>query len=343
MLSYALRRLNLFLITFLLLAMVAFSLTHLGPGDPLSHLVNTDGLGPGQIEALRAHYHLDQGLAVQFYHYLGRIFSGDWGYSLSNGDPVLGALMRTLPATLELILAAMLLALVIGIPTGAFAAMYRNSATDYTVQGVALVGYSIPIFWWALLLMMLFSLKLGWLPVSGRLGLLYEIPAKTGFLLVDIWLSKVPYRFEAMRDALAHLVMPTLVLATVPTAVVTRLTRTSLRDVLKKNYIRAARARGWSMWRVVRKHGLHNALLPVGRILGLQLAALLSGAIITESIFDWPGVGNYLVNSIYSRDFPAIQGCLLILSTFVILVSVVIDILFTALDPLHRKRLHAEP
>ncbi|WKE64130.1 ABC transporter permease [Gallaecimonas kandeliae] len=343
MLSYTLRRINLFIITFVLLALVAFSLTHLGPGDALSHLVNTDGLGPGQIAALRAHYHLDDSLVVQFGYYLERIFSGDWGYSLSNGEAVLGVLMRTLPATLELIFSAMLVALVIGIPTGAFAAMYKRSATDYAVQGLAMVGYSIPIYWWALLLVLVFSLKLGWLPVSGRLSLVYEIPPKTGFLLVDIWLSKVPYRLEAMRDALAHLVMPTLVLATVPTAVVARLTRSSLREVLKKNYIRAARARGWSMWKVVRRHGLHNALVPVGRILGLQIAALLSGAIITESIFNWPGVGNYLINSIYSRDFPAIQGCLLLLSSFVILVSVLTDIIFTALDPLHRKRLHAEP
>lgn len=342
MLYYTLRRLNLFIITFLLLAVVSFSLTHLGPGSGLGHLANTDGLGPGQIAALRTHYHLDDNLVVQFGYYLERIFTGDWGYSLSNGEPVFAALTRTLPATLELILAAMLLALLIGIPTGAFAAVYRKSGTDYAVQGLALFGYSIPIYWWALILVMLFSLKLGWLPVSGRLSLLYEIPAKTGFLLVDIWLSKVPYRLEALRDALAHLVMPTLVLATVPTAVVARLTRTSLRDVLKKNYIRAARARGGSMWRVVRRHGLHNALLPVGRILGLQFSALISGAIITESIFDWPGVGNYLINSIYSRDYPAIQGCLLMISTFVILVSVVNDIIFTAMDPLHRKRLHAE-
>ncbi|WP_115718312.1 ABC transporter permease [Gallaecimonas mangrovi] len=342
MLSYVIRRINLFVITFLLLAIVAFSLTHLGPGNALSHVANTDGLGPGQIAALRAHYHLDDNYVVQFGYYLKRIFMGDWGYSLASGEAVMPALLRTLPATLELILSAMFLALLIGIPAGAFAAMYRKSATDYAVQSIALFGYSIPIYWWALILVMLFSLKLGWLPVSGRISLLYEIPAKTGFLLVDIWLSHVPYRLEAMRDALAHLVMPTVVLATIPTAVVARLTRTSLKEVLKKNYIRASRARGWSMWKVVQRHALHNALLPVGRLLGLQIAALISGAIITENIFDWPGIGNYLINSIYSRDFPVIQGCLLLISSFVILVSVVTDIVFTMLDPLHRKRIHAE-
>ncbi|WP_406667236.1 ABC transporter permease subunit [Gallaecimonas sp. GXIMD1310] len=343
MLLYTFRRLNLFLVTVLLLALFSFSLTHLGPGTAVSHLANTDDMNATQLAQLQTQYHLHDSLPRQFYYYLKRIFSGDWGYSLVNNEPVWPLLMRTLPATLELIFSAMLLALLIGIPTGALAAMYRRSATDYAVQGLALAGYSIPIYWWALLLMMFFSLRLGWLPVSGRLSLLYDIPPKTGFMLIDIWLSDTPHRLAALKDALAHLVMPALVLATVPLAVVARLTRATLKDVLKANYIRAARARGWSQWRIVRRHGLHNALLPIGRVLGLQIAALLSGTIVTESIFDWPGVGNVLINSIYARDVPVIQGCLLLLSTFVILVSVVTDILFTTLDPLHRKRLYAKP
>ncbi|WP_341501508.1 ABC transporter permease [Gallaecimonas sp. GXIMD4217] len=342
MLAYTLRRLNLFIITLLLLGLVAFSLTHLVPGDPLLHLVAIDGLNQMEVTELSRHYHLHQSYPVQFYHYLGRVLDGDLGLSLATGQPVADDLLKAAPATLELALYAMAVALLIGIPAGTLAAMYKRSATDYAVQSLALLGYSIPIYWWALLLAMLFSLQLGWLPISGRLSLLYEIPRVTGLLLVDILLYDSPLRAAALGDALRHLLLPTLVLATVPTTVVTRLMRSALSEVLKQNYIRAAKARGWPLWKVVWRHGMRNALLPVGQQVGLQFSALLTGAMITESIFNWPGLGNYLINAIYARDYPAIQGGLLLLSAFVILVSVLNDLIFMALDPLKRKRLYAQ-
>ncbi|MBU2178928.1 MAG: ABC transporter permease subunit, partial [Gammaproteobacteria bacterium] len=237
----------------------------------------------------------------------------------------------------ELASYALLLSLLIGVPFGIIAAVRKDKWLDKLISGFALVGYSIPTFWWALLLIMVFSLTLGWLPTSGRLSVLYEIPRLSGFMLPDILGSDAPYRNEALFDAIRHLLLPSLVLATYPTTVMIRFTRESMLDVLEQNYIKTARAKGLTRLQVLYKHGLRNALLPVTRQVGLQFSTLITLAMITEVIFSWPGIGRWLIDSIYQRNFPAIQGGVLVVSSLVIAVNMFTEILHTLLNPLARK------
>ncbi len=221
------------------------------------------------------------------------------------------------------------------LPTGAgkslvIAALRRGSTVDHGVMGVALTGYSMPIFWWGLLLIMLFSVQLGWTPVSGRLDLLYDIPPRTGFMLIDTLLSDEPGAFV---DALKHLILPAIVVGTIPLAVIARMTRSAMLEVLREDYVRTARAKGLSPGRVVFVHALRNALIPVLTVLGLQVGSLLSGAVLTETIFSWPGIGKWLIEAIGARDYPVVQNGILLIATLVILVNFVVDILYGLVNP----------
>ncbi len=224
----------------------------------------------------------------------------------------------------------MLFALVLGLPAGIIAALKRNTLADYAVMGVSLTGYSMPIFWWALLLILFFSVQLGWTPVSGRLDVLYDVPAATGFMLIDTLKSGEP---GAFRSALSHLVLPSIALGTIPLAVVARMTRSSMLEVLREDYVRTARAKGLPHWRVVLVHALRNALIPVITVIGLQVGLLLSGAILTETIFSWPGVGNWLIHGVQSRDYPVVQGGILLIATIVISVNLLVDLLYGIVNP----------
>jgi dipeptide transport system permease protein len=238
--------------------------------------------------------------------------------------------MTLFPATVELSLAALLIALAIGLPAGVVAGVKRGSPFDHTLMGISLTGYSMPIFWWALLLIILFSGILQWTPVSGRIAVLYYFEPVTGFMLIDSLLSG---QEGAFRSAARHLVLPAIVLGTVPMAVIARQTRSAMLEVLNEDYVRTARAKGLPPWRVIGLHALRNALIPVVTVIGLQVGVLFSGAILTETIFAWPGVGKWLVDSIARRDYPSVQGGVLLIATMVMIINLTVDLLYGLINP----------
>jgi len=331
---HVLRRLALTVPTFFGITLFAFFLIRLAPGDPILVLAGERGVSPERYEQLRALYGFDQPLVAQYAGYLWRVLHGDLGVSVVTRTPVLTEFLHLFPATVELSLVAITFAVVVGLPAGVVAAVRRNTVLDYSVMGVSLVGYSMPIFWWALLLILLFSVTLGVTPVSGRIGFAHDVVPVSGFLLVDSLLAgDVP----AFVDALHHLVLPAIVLGTIPLAVVARMTRSAMLEVLREDYVRTARAKGLSPARVVFHHALRNALIPVVTVIGLQVSVLLTGAILTETIFSWPGIGKWLLESVYRRDYPAVQGGVLLVACLVIAVNVVVDLLYAVINPRMRR------
>jgi dipeptide transport system permease protein len=334
MLAFVLRRLALIVPTFLGITLIAFALIHLIPGDPVENLSGERGMEPERRARLLREFGLDAPLPVQYGRYLVQLAHGDLGHSLTTHEPVLREFATLFPATVELALFALAFAVLLGLPAGVVAALKRNTAADYAVMGVSLTGYSMPIFWWALLLILLFSVQLGWTPVSGRIGVAFDVPAVTGFMLVD---ALIAHDFAAFRSALSHLILPTIALGTIPLAVIARMTRSAMLEVLREDYIRAARAKGLSFARVVVVHALRNALVPVITVIGLQVGLLLSGAILTDTIFSWPGIGNWLIHGVQSRDYPVVQGGILLVATIVIVVNLVVDLLYGVVNPRIRR------
>ncbi|MEZ7493755.1 ABC transporter permease [Pseudoalteromonas distincta] len=341
-LDYILRRLGLFFFMILMLSVFTFSLAYLFPGDPLSNLSGIPSGNFAQHSELEDKYLYTSNYFMQYIAFLGRIFQGDWGLSFASGNSVFSHIIDLLPATLELSVYALIVSVVIGVPTGILGSGYHKRWPDKLINSVTMVGYSMPVFWLALLLIMVFSLKLGWFPMSGRMGLLYEIPASTGFILIDIALAGFPYKGMAFVDALRHLTLPTIVLAMYPTTVLVRFTRESMLKVMDQNFIKTARAKGLNRRQLIMHHALRNALLPVIKQIGLQFSTLITLAMITEVIFSWPGIGRWLIDSIYQRDFPAIQGGLMAVSLFVILASITAELTYTLFDPLSRNQAHGK-
>ena len=335
MLSYLARRLGLVLVTFFGITVFAFTLIHLIPGDPVMLMFGERAVDPAQLEALRAQLGLDRPLVVQYGLYVWHALHGDLGTSLATHDSVLGEFLTYFPATVELAVSAMLLAILLGIPAGIVAALYRGGTTDYSVMGLALTGYSMPIFWWAILLILLFSVTLGITPVSGRVDIAYDIEPVTGFMLIDSLFSDDS---GAFRSALSHLILPAVALGTIPLAVIARMTRSAMLEVLNEDYVRTARAKGLSPFRVVGLHALRNALIPVITVVGLQVGSLFGGAVLTETIFAWPGVGSWLIHGIQRRDYPVLQGGILMVAMIVILVNLSVDILVGVVNPRIRLR-----
>ena len=335
MFTFLLKRLALLLPTFIGITLVAFFLIRLVPGDPIEVMVGERRLDPEAHARLVHQMGLDRPLWVQYGSYLKQTLSGDLGTSIVSREPVSVEFAALFPATVELALCALLLALVVGLALGAVAALKRGSLVDQGVMGLATVGYSMPIFWWGLMLIMLFSVDLGWTPVSGRIAIEYDIATRTGFMLIDSVVSGEP---GAFLSALRHLVLPALVLGTVPMAVIARMTRSSLLEVLREDYMRTARAKGLSPTRVVIVHGLRNALIPVITVVGLQTGALLGGAVLTETIFSWPGIGKWLIDSIARRDYPVVQAGILISALIFIVANLVVDVLYGVADPRIRER-----
>jgi cationic peptide transport system permease protein len=338
MIVYLLRRLFLLAFVFIALSILAFSLGYLFPGEPLQNFSGLRYISAEQLPQLTEQYRLNEGYIQQYLAYLTRILSGDWGLSFSSQQPLLGEMRSLMPATLELAAYALLISFFVGIPVGIVAAIKPDGVLSKLISGIALTGYSIPIFWWALVLIMIFSLWLGWLPTAGRIGVLYEINHVTGFMLLDILLSDSQHQQEAMLNAMRHMLLPTIVLATFPTTVMIRFTRDSMLDVWEQSYIKTARAKGLNRAQVLYRHGLRNALLPVIRQIGLQFSTLITLAMLTEVIFSWPGIGRWLIDSIYQRNYPAIQAGLLVISTLVITANMLTEILHTLFNPLARKR-----
>jgi peptide/nickel transport system permease protein len=285
---------------------------------------------PERVAEIRTQLGLDQPLYTQYFIYVGKILQGDLGASILRGDPVLSDLIRRFPATVELALSAITLAILVGIPAGIISAVWRNSAFDGLSRIFALTGVSMPIFWLGLMLAWVFGVMLGWLPTGFRLGTSITLETVTHFNLLD---SLLTGNGEAFVASLRHLVLPAVALSTIPMAVITRMTRASLLEVLSQDYIRTAESKGLPQRAVVLRHAMRNALLPVLTVTGLQIGRLLAGAILTETIFSWPGIGLWIYEGIQARDYPIVQGATLFIATIFVMVNLITDCLYAAVDP----------
>ncbi|WP_070963053.1 ABC transporter permease [Vibrio sonorensis] len=318
MLFYAVRRLNLFIITLLILTMVGFSLLRLDPSSPWQ--------------------------GINFWHgwsyYLLELLQFNFGVNKA-GVPIIDELVVVFPATLELCLIAFALSLLIGIPLGTIAGMKQGKWVDTIISFTSMSGYSAPLFWVALLMIMVFSLHYQVFPVAGRYDLLYEIEHVTGFAIIDAFLTQGPYRAHALQSVIEHLILPCLVLALAPTTQVIGLMRTSVAEVMSQNYIRAARIKGLSTREIVTQHVLRNAIPPIIPKVGVQLSSMLTLAIITESIFNWPGIGRWLLDALSNQDYVAIQAGVIVVATLVLTANILSDLIGAMVNPLVRKEWYA--
>ncbi len=310
-------------------SLVVFFMVRLIPGDPAQIILGQQAT-QAQVAQLRESMGLDKPIIVQYGLFLKDALRGDLGDSIVTGRPVTKELMVRLPATFELTAFAMLIAVLVGIPVGVISAVRQYSLLDKTTSVLALTGISMPIFWLAMILVVIFGVNLELLPFPGRLDPTTAITSITGLVLVD---SLLTLNFAGFWDGLLHLIMPALALATIPMAVIMRMTRSSMLEVMNEDYVRTARAKGVVPWRVIVKHALRNAMLPTITVIGLQVGLLMGGAIITEIIFSWPGIGLYVYQAVGSRDYASIQGVVLYGALLFVLVNLVVDILYAIFDP----------
>ena len=327
--SYALRRTLTVVPVLLGVSVLVFGFVHLIPGDPAVTMLG-ERATPEKVAEVRARLGLDRPIHEQYLLYLRKVLQGDLGVSIVRGDPVLTDLLRRFPATVELAVAAMLLAAAVGIPIGIVSAVWRKSLIDSLSRVLALTGVSMPIFWLGVMLAWVFAVELRWLPTGARLSSVADYEPLTHFVMVDAVLQR---DWAMVGDALRHLILPAIALATIPLAIIARMMRASMLEVLSRDYIRTADAKGLSRTAVVLHHALRNALLPVLTVVGLQVGALLAGAILTETIFSWPGIGRWVYESIESRDYPIVQGASLFIGVIVVVVNLVTDLLYAAVDP----------
>lgn len=332
MFPYIARRVLALIPTLLGVSIVVFLFLRLIPGDPATAFLRENATA-AQVAAFNERLGVNKPLPEQYVTYMANVLRGDLGTSLHSGLPVADEIKRKFPATAELGLAAMLLATTIGVALGIVAAIRRASVLDYGTTTVALIGVSMPIFWLGLMLIYLFAVNLHWLPPSTR----GEPPERliTGLYSVDFLLSA---DVAGWVEALRHLLLPAAVLATVPLAVVARQTRSAMLEVLSQDFVRTAWSKGLRERAVVTRHVLKNALLPVVTVIGLQVGALLSGAVLTEAVFSWPGMGTYVVEAINGRDYPIVQGSILFLATIFVLINLLVDVSYAWLDPRIRYR-----
>ncbi len=316
-------------------SLLVFMMLRMIPGDPARLLLGEFATAE-DLSRLRAQMGLDRPYPVQYGIYLANILQGDLGNSLRNGAPVATEIGMRLVATLELAVAAMLIASLAGIAAGVISAVRQYSVFDYGSMFMALIGVSMPIFWLGLMLMYLLAVMFPIMPMMGRIGMGNEPEVMTGLMLVDTLLAG---EFGDFLDALHHLVLPAFTLATIPMAIVARITRSSMLEVLNKDYVRTARAKGMGEVVVILRHALRNAFLPVVTVLGLNLGLLLGGAVLTETIFSWPGLGRYVVDSLMARDYAAVQGCILVFAGLMAFINLIVDLVYALLDP--RIRVHA--
>ncbi|MCV2883157.1 ABC transporter permease [Aestuariibacter sp. AA17] len=333
MIRYIVRHINLMLFTLFALSVASFALAYLFPADPLVNLSGVQRLSEEEFNLLSEKYAMNESIIIQYLQYMSLLFQGDWGISFSSGLPLGDEIKRSLPASIELSAYSLVISMLVGVPLGFFAGLRHNKHTDYVLLGVSVAGYSVPVFWLALLLIMLFALQLPLFPLSGRISLLFDIPYSTGFILPDIWLSDINNKTAATINAIEHMILPTLAISVVNTAIVLRLTRSAVLDVMGSDFVQAAYSRGLTVSQVIFRHGIRNVLLRILPLLALQTSTLLTNAMIVEVIFSWPGIGNWLLQAIYQRDFPAIRAGMLAVSAFVVIVTVLIDLFARLIDP----------
>jgi len=324
----------------LVLTLLSFSLSFFFPGETVINHSGQINASTAELVKINESYQMDKSILNQYGAYLSHILEGDFGLSMTSQSPISHEIMALLPATIELSLVALLIAMVLGIPLGFIAAINHNKATDNAILSLAMFGYSIPVFWLGLLAITLFSINLGWLPSAGQISLLFEIEFVTGIQFIDILLSDSPYKWQAFSNASAHIMLPACVIALAPATIFIRLSRAAMIEVLAASYIRAARAKGLNFKQIIFRHAIRNALIKIIRHVGLQFANLVTIAMVTEVIFSWPGIGRWLIESVYQRDYTAIQSGLLVLSCFIFIIHILTDFIYAALNPLARGNHH---
>lgn len=326
---YITKRVLMLLPVLLGVSILAFSLIRLAPGDPA---LTISGLhaSPQVISAIREKYGLDKPLSTQYWVWLKQILHGDLGRSIVSNEYVTKEILERFPNTIELTMLAMIFAVVIGSIAGITSASRQYSVFDYSFMGVALFGLSMPVFWLGIMLMMIFGVYLRWLPISGRISMMISFQRITGFYLLD---SLITGNFTAFISSLRHLILPSVALSTIPMATIARVTRSSMLEVLRQDFIRTERAKGLSERMVIYKHAVRNAMIPVITVIGLNFGLLLAGAILTETVFSWPGIGRYVVDAVNMRDYPVVQGCVLFFALMFVIVNLITDIVYVYIDP----------
>lgn len=306
---YILRQILFIVISFIGILLVSYSLLVVtaAPGSPLNDLSLMD--------------------------YIQKVFAADLGVSSVTSQDVMTSFLTHLPASVELVVLASLLATIVGIPLGIIAARRHRTATDTLINTISIAAYSMPVFWWAILLIVFFAIDLNWAPVAGRLSFIYDIEPVTGFMLIDTYLSEQPYRLEAFQDAISHLALPTITLATLPAAIISRMTRQTMLNTLNEDYIKTAQVKGLSDFRIFWVHGLRNAIIPLTNMLSLQISTLMTGAMVTEYIFAWPGIGKWLLDAVAKADYQALAAGFLLTASMVILINAAIELVGLWLNP----------
>lgn len=329
MTEYVLKRIFLLIPVLLGVSFVVFLALHLTPGDPAQVMLG-ERASPDTIAALRKQLGLDEPFIIQYLRFISRIVRGNLGRAIQSNNLVIDELKLKFPATIELTIVAMIIASFVGMIAGIISAVRQYTFFDYISMTGALAGVSVPIFWLGLMMMIVFSIFLGWFPLSGRIDMTIDIHRITNFYIIDTLITR---NYQGFKDVLMHLVLPGITLATVPMAIIARMTRASMLEVLRQDYIRTARAKGLAEIGITIKHALKNAFIPIVTVIGLQFGHLLGGAILTETIFAWPGVGRLTVDAIYARDYPLVQGCVLLVAVTFVMVNLFVDVLYAYLDP----------
>lgn len=329
MLAYITRRVLILIPTLLGVSVLVFFMLHLTPGDPAELLLG-ERATDSALQGIREHLGLDKPLHVQYGMFLKRLLKGDLGETIWTRQSVWHEVKERFPATIELSIVALAISCFFGVLFGIVSATRQYSIFDYLSMVGALVGVSMPIFWLGLVFMLIFSLELGWLPLSGRLSIGIELQTITNFYTLDAVLTQ---NWAALRDALWHIIMPAVTLSTIPTAIVARMTRSSMLEVLRQDYIKTAKAKGLSGFAVTFKHAFRNALIPVVTTIGLQFGVLLGGAILTETIFAWPGVGKWMYDAVMQRDYMVIQGGTLFIAAIFVVINLMVDVLYAVINP----------
>jgi ABC-type dipeptide/oligopeptide/nickel transport systems, permease components len=334
---YVVKRLLMIIPVLLGVSVIAFALIHTAPGDP-ARVIAGEHASQQVIDAITEKYGLDKPLYVQYGIWLKSAIHGDLGKSIISNEKVSTEIFDRFPATIELTIFAMLFAIVVGILAGVISASKQYSAADYASMTVALFGVSMPVFWLGIILVMIFGVWLGWLPIGGRIDTAFvvgDFRRITGFMIMD---SAIQINSGAMIDSIKHLILPAIALGTIPMAMIARITRSSMLEILRQDFIRTERAKGLSERVVIYKHALKNAMIPIITVIGLNFGLLLAGAILTETVFSWPGVGRYVVKAVLQRDYPAVQGCLLVFAFVFVVVNLATDLIYAYIDP----RIHYE-
>ncbi|MDQ6596175.1 ABC transporter permease [Bacillus salipaludis] len=329
MFTYTVRRVFSLIPVLFGMTLVVFAIIHAIPGNPAQVILGQRATKEA-IATLTEQLGLNNPWYIQYFDYIKALLHGDLGTSLRTRGPINEEIWPYLAATIELAVVAMIIAVVVGVNAGIISAWFSKSWFDYVAMVLALVGVSLPIFWLGLMEQWAFSIHLGWFPTTGREDVRDPVSAITNLYLVDTLLQG---RFDQFATVLKHLVLPSFALATIPMAIIARMTRATMLEVMRSDYIRTARAKGLRMFWVVYKHSLKNAVIPVLTVIGLQMGLLLGGAILTETIFGWPGIGRYLYDAIAYRDYPVIQSGILIIAAIFVLINLIVDLLYVFVDP----------